>query len=94
MKNSKKLVSKNQKRKRNLWGKRGWGRGREEECRKAWVEMEKINKSYGRAGRIGWKEEKKGKEERKRKEKRKRNVKEHPQRINEFINIGQDVMKR
>ena len=51
--------------------------------------MEKINKSYGRAGRItGWKEKKKGKE------KRKRNGKEHPQRIIEFINIGQDVMKR
>ena len=47
--------------------------------------MKKMNKSYGRAGR---------KEEKKRKEERKRNVKEHPQRIIEFINIGQDVMKR
>ena len=51
--------------------------------------MKNKNKSYGRAGRIiGWKEKRKGKE------KRKRNVKEHPQRIIEFINIGQDVMKR
>ena len=38
--------------------------------------------------------ERKVKEERKRKEDKKRNVKEHPQRIIEFINIGQDVMKR